>query len=72
MYQLLRTISRHDLFARQVPALVIAFVVASLFYKWGSFALECLGFLATWFGIDLALSWVPAVGRTPTDARDRR
>lgn len=71
MYQLLRTISRHDLFARQVPALVISFVVASLFYKWGSFALECLGFLATWFVIDLALSRVPAAGRTTANAHDR-
>lgn len=71
MYQLLRTVSRHDIFVRQVPALVIAFVVASMFYRWGSFALECLGFLATWFVIDLALSWVPAAGRTSAGARDR-
>lgn len=35
------------------PALVGAFLIADIFYKWGSFALECLGFLATWYVLSL-------------------
>lgn len=35
-------------------SLVIAFAIATVFYKFGSFALECLAFLATWAVIDLS------------------
>jgi len=31
-----------------VPPLVASLVIAELFYKFGSFSLEALGFLATW------------------------
>ncbi|WP_299987743.1 hypothetical protein [uncultured Ruegeria sp.] len=40
------------------PWLLIAFVIADLFYKWGSFALECFGFLLTWYGLSWASSLV--------------
>ncbi|WP_299665392.1 hypothetical protein [uncultured Ruegeria sp.] len=40
------------------PWLLIAFVIADLFYKWGSFALECSGFLLTWYGLSWASSLV--------------
>jgi len=46
VFQLLLAISGLDLFRRQLPCFAVAFVVASLFYRFGSFALECLGFLA--------------------------
>lgn len=39
-------------------SLVTAFAIATLFYKFGSFALECLAFLATWSLIDLASQWL--------------
>jgi hypothetical protein len=55
MYQLLRSVSRMDLLARQAPALSSSFIVASAFYRFGSFALECLAFLGTWFVIDAVL-----------------
>jgi uncharacterized membrane protein len=35
-----------------VVSLVIAFAIASFLFKFGSFALECLAFLATWTAID--------------------
>lgn len=38
---------------QQLPAFVVSFTVASLFYKLGSFALECVAFLATWFVLDV-------------------
>lgn len=42
-------------FARaEIPSGAIAFLVAEFFYKFHSFALECLAFLATWY----VLSWL--------------
>jgi hypothetical protein len=46
------------LLTAQAPALVLSFVLAELFYKFHSFTLECLAFLATWFVIDAVLTTV--------------
>ena len=54
MYTLFRSVSVRRLLAQQVPALAAAFLIAEAFYKFHSFTLECLAFLATWFIIDLA------------------
>ena len=54
MYQLLTVLARHDLVSRQLPSFSIAFLAASAFYRFGSFALESAAFLATWFAIDAA------------------
>ena len=62
MFELIRSSSRRELFTRHAPGLLIAFVVAELFYKWGSFSLECLGFLATWFVLDALFALV--IGKT--------
>ena len=53
MFALLRNTSARDLLLQQLPAIALSLVVAELFYKLGSFALECLAFLATWLVIDL-------------------
>ena len=54
MYTLIRNSSLGALLTVQAPPLLISFVVASLYFKWKSFALECLGFLALWFVLDAA------------------
>jgi hypothetical protein len=54
MYQLFRTVSVNRLVTQESPAIVSSFVIAELFYKFHSFTLECLAFLATWF----VLSWI--------------
>ena len=70
MFELLRSSTLRQLLARQAPALVISLIVAELFYKFGSFTLECLGFLATWFVLDAMFAQIgralskPAEGRT--------
>lgn len=56
MYTLLRTSTAPELLRHHAPTLTAAFIIASLFYKFGSFALECLAFLATWFALDATLS----------------
>ena len=56
MYELLRSLGWQRLVTEQGPSLLIAWVIAELFYKFHSFTLECAAFLLTWFAIDLLLS----------------
>jgi hypothetical protein len=58
MYTMLRNASLGVLLSTQAPAFLIAFVTAELFFKWKSFALECLGFLALWFVLDAAFTTI--------------
>ena len=52
MFQLIKTLGAQVVLARQLPVAGVSFVTAALFYKFGSFALECAAFLATWFVLD--------------------
>jgi hypothetical protein len=58
MYTMLRNASLGVLLSTQAPAFLIAFTTASLFFKWKSFALECLGFLAVWFVLDVVFTTI--------------
>lgn len=55
MYSLFRALPARRFVLEQVPALALSFIIAELFYKFHSFTLETLAFLATWSVIDLAL-----------------
>jgi hypothetical protein len=46
------------LLATQVPSVAESLVVAELFFKFHSFTLECMAFLATWFVLDITLLWL--------------
>jgi hypothetical protein len=48
MYSMLHGSGRAKVLAREVPALIAALVTAEVFYKFHSFTLECVAFLATW------------------------
>jgi hypothetical protein len=41
----------------------VAFLIAEFFYKFHSFTLECLAFLATWFVLSVIQSLVLGTGR---------
>jgi hypothetical protein len=56
MYTLLRSVPLRHLFLQAAPSGAAALVVAEQFYRWHSFALECAGFLATWYVFDLVLA----------------
>lgn len=58
MYTLFRSLSGRQLVTTQAPAFLAAFLIAEFFYKFHSFTLECLAFLATWFIIDLGVTIV--------------
>lgn len=49
MYSLVRGEDVSGRLAREAPALAGSIAIAELFYKLGSFSLECVAFLATWF-----------------------
>ena len=52
MYTLVRSMPLKQLLIEQLPALIVAIIIAELFYKFHSFTLEALAFLATWFVVD--------------------
>jgi len=49
MYTLLRSMTLRQLLLEQAPVLLVSFVLAEVFYKFHSFTLEALAFLATWY-----------------------
>lgn len=52
MFALIRHSSVVQLLLQQAPAIAVSIVIAEAFYKFHSFTLECLAFLATWFVVD--------------------
>ena len=58
MYQLIHNLTASELFKRQVPVFLVAFLVAEVFYKLKSFTLECIAFLITWYVLDAIVQWV--------------
>jgi hypothetical protein len=52
MYTLVRSMPLKQLLIEQLPTLIVAIIIAELFYKFHSFTLEALAFLATWFVVD--------------------
>lgn len=75
MYTLTRLLPWRQLLLKQGPVFLIAFVIAEMFYKFHSFTLECIAFLATWYVLDAALNGVlhlirpPAPQSSPTERR---
>lgn len=58
MYTLIRNTKSHrDLFV-EGASLVFSLIIAELFYKFGSFSLECAAFLATWALTSAGASYV--------------
>jgi hypothetical protein len=58
MYTLVRSVPLKQLLIEHVPTLLVSLVIAELFYKFHSFTLEALAFLATWYVVDALFSVV--------------
>jgi uncharacterized membrane protein HdeD (DUF308 family) len=56
MLEFVRALREQSRWAVQLPGLLLAFLIAELFFKFHSFALECAAFLLTWLAIDLLVS----------------
>ena len=58
MLEFFRSLRRGGALVYQLPSLAAAFLIAEAFYKFHSFSLECLAFLATWYALDLAVEFL--------------
>lgn len=56
MYTILKTSGTKKLVTTEAPALFAALVLSELLYKFGSFTVECLAFLSTWFVISFLVN----------------
>ena len=58
MHKFIRSLSTREVVSQQLPAIALSMVIAELFYKFHSFTLECLAFLATWYVVDWLIGLV--------------
>jgi hypothetical protein len=56
MYQIIRSYGLVTSLKKEAPPALMSLLVAEVFYKFHSFALECFAFLATWY----VVSWLLA------------
>jgi hypothetical protein len=53
VYTYFKSLSSRELLTRQLPTLTLSLIASELFFKFHSFTLECVAFLATWYAFDL-------------------
>lgn len=58
MYTLLQSMTVRQFVFRQIPAFGISLLIAEQLYKFRSFTLECIAFLATWFVLDVIVQTI--------------
>ena len=69
MYTFLRHLRFREALLSEAPAVLLSLVIAEVFYKFHSFTLECVCFLATWSALGSTLAFVTrqrAAKREPT------
>ena len=63
MLDFLRALRAQPDVAVRLPGLVLAFLIAEVFYRFHSFALECGAFLLTWLVVDVVVERIAALLR---------
>lgn len=58
MYSLIKKNGLRSILERESFLFVIALMIAQVYFKWGSFALELVGFIATWYVLGFAADLV--------------
>jgi hypothetical protein len=58
MFTLFRNVRVREALRSEAPAFLASLLVAEFYFKFGSFTLECVCFLATWLALGAALSFV--------------
>lgn len=56
MYSFIKQAGIKKLIAYEVPVMFISLIITELFYKFGSFTLECIAFAGTWFAISFTVT----------------
>jgi hypothetical protein len=65
MLEFVRALRRERALLVRLPGLIVAFLIAEAFYKFHSFTLETLAFLATWLAIDWVCDRLFAARKAP-------
>lgn len=68
MFSLVKDLGVQVALKQEALPFVIAFLIAEVLFKFKSFTLECLAFLATWFVLSFIQSLV--FGRSPQQKRE--
>lgn len=71
MLEFLRGLRQSRNLLTRLPGLVLAFLVAEVFYKFHSFTLECGAFLLTWLVIDVVIEQAARLLAPVDSARPR-
>ena len=58
MFSLVKELGVQIALKREAAPFIVAFLIAEFFFKFKSFALECLAFLAIWFVLSFLQSLV--------------
>jgi hypothetical protein len=58
MFALIKYSTLPQFIAKRLSGLVASLIIAEAFYKFHSFTLECVAFLATWFLIDFVIELI--------------
>jgi len=58
MFSLVKELGVQIALKREAAPFIVAFLIAEFFFKFKSFALECLAFLAVWFVLSFLQSLV--------------
>jgi hypothetical protein len=64
VFTLIRSIPVRQLLLEQLPAFMISFLIAEMFYKFHSFTLECMAFLLTWYVLDAGINFLKNLWKT--------
>ena len=67
MYRAIRSEGLAAFLRIEAIPLILSAVIANLFFKWGSFVLELVGFLVLWFVFSLIADMVLGRRATPQD-----
>jgi len=65
MFSLIKTLGVEMSLRNEAGPFVVAFLIASFFFKFGSFALECAAFLVVWYVLSLLQSLIIPAKRRP-------
>lgn len=55
MYSLIKTNGIRHLLEREFAPFAVALLIAQIWFKWGSFTLELIGFIVVWFVLGLLM-----------------
>lgn len=72
MYSFIKQATVREKYRIELPSISLALIVAEFLYKFHSFTLECVAFLATWYVVSFVVSRVDKLIVSAQPERDAR